>query len=102
MLRRLRQVAPEDVVQIFEQGLGGPDDKREPGKQPELLANRRNTQTGEPRLLAADNDINRKTDQGWWREIKQLVEQRTDHRRCHQPAMGLEMPKESSQRPTAC
>ena len=48
VLRGLGQVAPENVVEVFEQGFGGPHHKREQSQSPELLHGRTEAKARQP------------------------------------------------------
>ena len=77
MLRDLSQIAPEHVVEIFEQRFSRPDHKGKQGQHPELLGHGCQSKTRQHRLLTSHHHINRQTDQSRWRQIEQFVEQRT-------------------------
>ena len=74
VLRGLGQIAPEHVIEIFEQGFGGPNHKGEPRQHPELLGDRRHPVARQERLLTANHDIHSQADQSRRGEIKDFVE----------------------------
>ena len=98
----LRQVAPEHVVEVLEQRLRRPDHKGEQGQAPQLLASSPQTEAPQHGLLTAQDHIQGQADQGRWREIEQLVEQRARHRCHHQATLRREMAQQPHQRGASC
>ena len=102
MLGCLGQVAPENVVQVLEQGLRRPDHKGEQRQHPQLLGDALDAEARQQGLLTTHHHIHSQADQGRRSEVKELVEQRTDHRRDHKTALGRQMTQQPNQGQRPC
>ncbi|CAI8162961.1 MAG: Uncharacterised protein [Synechococcus sp. CC9902] len=98
VLGDLGKVAPEHVVEVFEQRFRGPDHKGEQSQHPQLLANAVQPETRQQRLLASDNHIHRQADQSRRCQVEQLVEQRTGSSRHNQPTLRFKVNQQPAQR----
>ncbi len=98
VLHGLRQVAPEQGVEVFEQRFSAPDHKGERCQHAELAGHRRDAKGRQPGGVLLHHHIHRQTDQHRWRQIKQLVEHRAAGREPHQAAMGAQAAQQALQR----
>ena len=80
VLHGLGQVAPEQLVEVFEQGFGAPDHKREHRQHAQLARHRAHAKGRQPGVLLLHHHIHRQADQHRRRQVKQLVEHRAAHR----------------------
>ena len=62
VLHGLGQVAPEQLVEVFEQGFGAPDHKREHRQYPQLARHRTDAKGGQPGVLLLHDHIHRQAD----------------------------------------
>src|SRR5690606_14793464 len=99
-LQSLGEVAPEDLVEVLEQGFAGPDKKGEYGKDQDLFPGGFEAQRGDEALFLVDYHIDGDTDEDFGGNIEQLVDDRAGGGRddlaavasgiAQQPAKGRE------------
>ena len=104
VLHGLGQVAPEQLVEVFEQGFGAPDPKGEHRQHPQLAGHRGDAKGRQPGVLLLHHHIHRQADQYRWRQVKQLVEHRAGHRQQHLASVRVQGRDQPSQGrpPGAC
>ncbi len=78
VLQALRQAAPLELVEVFEQRLAEPDRDRQAGEQQQLLLRIGHAQPRQEGRLAIDDDIHRDADQQFGQHVEELVEHRID------------------------
>ena len=77
MLNGLGQVAPEQGVEIFKERLRAPNSKGEHGQHAQLAGHRAHTPSREPGGVLLHHHIHGQADQHRWRQVEQLVQDRT-------------------------
>ena len=97
VLHRLGQVAPEQAVEIFEQGFGAPDQERDNRQQGQLAGHRGVAQLGEPGGLLTGDHIDSQSDQNRWGQVEQLVDNRAKDCQPDRAPMGLEPTQQPAQ-----
>ncbi len=80
VLQVLRQVAPFQLIQVFEQRFGHPDHDREQGQQNQLVFRIGDAEARHKRVLAIDYDVDRDADQDFRQHVEKLVEDGVDRR----------------------
>ena len=101
VLDRLGQVAPEEGIEVLEEGFGAPDQEREHRQHAQLPRHGGEAQSRQPGGALLHHHIHRQADQDGRGQVEEFVEDGAAGRHPDQPAVGPQAGQEASQ-PRRC